>query len=201
MAQRVSKTTTDHDTIQRWAEARGGKPAQVASTAEENETRIIRIDFPGSSGEGTPPEISWDEWFKKFDQTNLALVYEETTASGERSNFNELVGRETALAREEGTRTSRRAPRAGGDAGDEARASTGSRKGKTAAGRRQATRLEAARSTRSKKPASKTSTARGNPARGRKASASTGGPRSPAKRASAPRKSTGRSTGRGKTGK
>ena len=32
----------------------------------------------------------------------LALLYQEKTASGERSNFNKLVGRETAEAREHG---------------------------------------------------------------------------------------------------
>jgi hypothetical protein len=47
-------------------------------------------------------EISWDEFFKKFDEANLALVYEEETASGQRSNFNKLVGSETAAARERG---------------------------------------------------------------------------------------------------
>lgn len=47
-------------------------------------------------------EISWDEFFEKFDESNLALLYQEETASGQRSNFNKLVGRETAEAREHG---------------------------------------------------------------------------------------------------
>jgi len=29
----------------------------------------------------------WDEFFKKFDEANLALVYEKETASGEPSYF------------------------------------------------------------------------------------------------------------------
>lgn len=113
MAQNLSKTTTDHDEIRRWAEERGGKPAEVASTARGEDVGIIRIDFPGFGGEGKLREISWDDWFQKFDQANLAFVYQDETSGGERSNFNELVGRETASARSGGKRTSRRPAGAG----------------------------------------------------------------------------------------
>jgi len=39
---------------------------------------------------------------KKFDQANLALVYEEETASGEPSYFYKIIGREMAEAWEHG---------------------------------------------------------------------------------------------------
>jgi hypothetical protein len=90
----TSQTTTDHETIREWAEARGGKPAHVKRTGSKNDTGIIRIDFPGYSGEGSLEEISWDEFFEKFEESQLALVYQEETASGERSNFNKLVKRD-----------------------------------------------------------------------------------------------------------
>jgi hypothetical protein len=102
MAQSVSHTTTDHDTIRKWAEERGGWPAQVASTEQGGRAGIIRIDFPGYTGEGKLERISWDEWFRKLDESNLALVYEETTAEGQRSSFNKLVRREAAGAQPEG---------------------------------------------------------------------------------------------------
>ena len=35
-------------------------------------------------------------------KSDLALLYQEETAGGERSNFNKLIGRETAEAREHG---------------------------------------------------------------------------------------------------
>jgi hypothetical protein len=41
------------------------------------------------------PPISWDDWFAKFDESGLALLFQEETAGGERSNFNKLVKRET----------------------------------------------------------------------------------------------------------
>jgi hypothetical protein len=88
--------TTNHDFIQRWAEERGAKPAAVTGTGDEEDPGIIRLDFPGYSGEGKLEPISWDEWFAKFDENGLALLYQEETAEGEQSNFNKLVKRETA---------------------------------------------------------------------------------------------------------
>ena len=99
-----AKVTTDHDEIRKWAETRGGRPATVRSTQSKDGTGIIRIEFPGAPNEKDDnlEEISWEELFEKFDDANLALLYQEETASGERSNFNKLVGRETAEARAHG---------------------------------------------------------------------------------------------------
>jgi ferritin-like metal-binding protein YciE len=88
-----SITTTDHEEIQRWAEERGGKPACVRGTGRKGDTGMIRIDFPGYSGGDSLQEIEWDEFFEKFDANNLALVYQEKTAGGQKSNFNKLVKR------------------------------------------------------------------------------------------------------------
>lgn len=57
---------------------------------------MIRLDFPGFSGEGSLEVIEWDEWFQKFDDSGLALLVQDETAGGQRSNFNKLVSRETA---------------------------------------------------------------------------------------------------------
>jgi hypothetical protein len=96
MSTQLSRMTTDHETIRRWVENRGGKPAVVKSTQKGQETGIIRIDFPGYSGQGTLEEISWDEFFRKFDDANLAFVYEDETSTGQKSNFNKLVKRDNA---------------------------------------------------------------------------------------------------------
>jgi len=90
-----SKVTTDHEVIRKWAEERGGKPAAVKGTREAGtQAGVLRIDFPGYSGEDSLEEISWDEFFDKFEGANLALVYEEETSEGEKSNFNKLVRRD-----------------------------------------------------------------------------------------------------------
>jgi hypothetical protein len=57
---------------------------------------MIRLDFPGYSGGDSLEEITWDEFFSKFDEQGLALLYQEKTARGQKSNFNKLVSRETA---------------------------------------------------------------------------------------------------------
>ena len=108
---RRARTTTDHEEIRRWAEERDAQPACVKGTGGKGDTGMIRLDFPGYSGQQSLEPISWDEWFKKFDESNLALVYQETTARGEKSNFNKLIGRETADARAHGdSKASRRHP-------------------------------------------------------------------------------------------
>ncbi|WP_437758219.1 lipocalin/fatty-acid binding family protein [Sorangium sp. So ce1389] len=93
MSANSSKTTIDHDEIRQWAESRGGRPATVKSTEKHGEPGILRIDFPGYSGEGSLEEISWDDFFAKFEESNLAFVYQEKTADGQPSNFSKLVSR------------------------------------------------------------------------------------------------------------
>jgi hypothetical protein len=97
-----SKTTVNHNQIRRWAEARHAHPARVKGTGRGGDPGMIRLDFPNFSGPGKLEEISWDQWFDAFDHNGLALVYQEKTASGKRSNFNKLIGRETAQARGRG---------------------------------------------------------------------------------------------------
>ncbi|MGK4006441.1 hypothetical protein WMF31_27730 [Sorangium sp. So ce1036] len=62
-------------------------------TETNGEPGILRIDFPGYSGEDTLEEISWDDLFAKFEESNLAFVYQDEKASGEPSTFSKLVSR------------------------------------------------------------------------------------------------------------
>ncbi len=86
--------TTDHDFIQRWVEERNGTPSRVVGTGGDEDPGMLRIDFPGHSGEGSLEEISWEEFFEKFDENQLAFLYQETTSGGEQSRFNKFVRRE-----------------------------------------------------------------------------------------------------------
>jgi hypothetical protein len=104
MSQHTSKTTTNHDTIRRWAEARNAKPACVKGTGSSGDPGMIRLDFPGFSGAESLQTISWDEWFRAFDDNGLALVYQDETADGARSNFNKLVSRSSADESDHGHR-------------------------------------------------------------------------------------------------
>ena len=89
-----SKRTTDHAKIRRWAEARNGKPARVQGTAEAEDAALLRIDFPEEHEEEEElEEITWDEFFEKFDEKRLAFVYQDKTVAGQPSRFNKFVGR------------------------------------------------------------------------------------------------------------
>ena len=93
MANDDSKTTTDHDTIRSWAEARGGYPATVEGTTDGNGPGVLRIAFEGGGDHEDLARIEWDEFFRKFDEEGLALLYQEETSSGEPSRFNKIVSR------------------------------------------------------------------------------------------------------------
>lgn len=93
MAKSETRTTTDHGEIRRWVEEREGVPASVRGTETAGEAGVLRIDFPGGAGEDDLEHISWDNWFAKFDDNELAFVYQEHKASGEDSTFFRLVNR------------------------------------------------------------------------------------------------------------
>ncbi len=94
MGGRVSDITTDHEKIRKWAEDRQGHPAKVKGTGGKDDIGMIRLDFPGYSGEGSLEEISWDQFFEEFEKRKLALLYEEKTSKGEVSRFNKIISRE-----------------------------------------------------------------------------------------------------------
>lgn len=123
MASHTSKTTTDHAEIRRWAEARNATPACVKGTGSASDPGMIRLDFPGYSGESLEP-ISWHQWFAAFDKNKLALVYQDETADGARSNFNKLIGRDTAEKRAHGDDHASRHHDAHGSHGSSARGSS-----------------------------------------------------------------------------
>jgi hypothetical protein len=87
-----SKTTTDHDVIRQWAEERGGRPARVAGTGDDDPDNagVLRIEFQDRS---ELDEIDWDEFFRTFDEHGLAFVYQERTSDGKPSRFNKFVKR------------------------------------------------------------------------------------------------------------
>jgi hypothetical protein len=91
---RLSKTTTDHEFIRKWVEERKGWPARVKRTGGNGDPGIIRIDFPGYKGKESLEKIPWEEFFKKFEESKLAFLYQEKTSTGRKSNFNKLVSRD-----------------------------------------------------------------------------------------------------------
>ncbi|HLU65942.1 MAG TPA: hypothetical protein VKZ63_06685 [Kofleriaceae bacterium] len=90
----AAKRTTDHRTIRRWVEERGGYPARVVGAGHPGEGEgILRIDFPGYSGEETLERIDWSSFFRVFEDSELAFLYQEETGQGRQSRFNKLISR------------------------------------------------------------------------------------------------------------
>ena len=83
-----AKQTTDHDEIRKWVEERGGHPARVKGTDKKG-GGLLRIDYPGYSGEDTLEEISWDVFFEAFEENDLAFLYQDE----EDSRFSKLISR------------------------------------------------------------------------------------------------------------
>lgn len=90
-----AKATIDHDEIRAWVAERGGCPARVKRSGRGGDPGILRIDYTGYSGEDTLEKIPWDEFFRWFDENELAFLHQDTTASGKTSRFAKLVRRDS----------------------------------------------------------------------------------------------------------
>jgi hypothetical protein len=88
--------TTSHRRIRKWAEARGAWPATVVETKNGGYPGVIRIDFPGNQSGESLERISWQEWFRAFDENDLVFLHQETFETGDKSDFNRLINRRTA---------------------------------------------------------------------------------------------------------
>jgi ferritin-like metal-binding protein YciE len=154
--ERSGHTTTDHDFIRRWVEERGGWPARVVGTGGENDAGLIRIDFPGFSGEGSLEQIEWDEWFQGFEDNQLAFLHRDMDhGGGDLDRFNKLISRgdddgeeggEDEGGREGGGRESAGAAKTSGRTG--ASKSAGGSARKTASGGASARKTEGGGSAR-----------------------------------------------------
>ena len=96
-----AKTTTDHEKIRQWVCERGGLPARVRGTEDKrsDEGGVLRIKYPEAGDNEELEEITWDEFFAKFDDNGLAFLHQDETEDGETSRFSKLVKRTAASGR------------------------------------------------------------------------------------------------------
>lgn len=86
----AAQRMTDHQAIRQWAEERGGRPSRVKGTESGRQGEgILRLDF--GEQDDSLEEISWDEFFRIFDDRKLALLIPEDKGSD--SRFNKFVSR------------------------------------------------------------------------------------------------------------
>jgi hypothetical protein len=101
-----SLATKSHDVIRQWAEERKAKPTTVEG--QKDNPRVLRMDFPGYGGDNLV-EISWDDWFKTFDDRDVVFIYQEQLRSGDQSNFFKLSWTEDSKPKSSGGTRRRKA--------------------------------------------------------------------------------------------
>ena len=97
----AAESTTDHDVIKQWIEKRKGRPSVVRATEGDTEGTdhvegILRVDF--RDPDDALDDIDWNEFFRIFDESNLAFLHQDKTADGHVSRFNKFVSRDTVDA-------------------------------------------------------------------------------------------------------
>jgi hypothetical protein len=103
-----SKTTTDHDVIKRWIADRGGRPATVKGTGGEDDAGLLRIDFPRYGRRGSLEEVSWEDFFEKFEEKKLTFLYQDETREGKESRFFKFIRRQEEVRGETRERSAAR---------------------------------------------------------------------------------------------
>jgi hypothetical protein len=83
----MAETTTDHAAIRKWAEERGGRPSRVKGTGDSDDAGLLRLDF--GEPEERLEEITWEEFFEKFEESKLAFLHEDEP----QNRFNKLIQR------------------------------------------------------------------------------------------------------------
>jgi len=87
----TEQTTTDHQQIRRWIEERGGVPIAVEETGNGREPGVLRVDFDPK--DSALKQVSWDDFFQKFEKEKLAFLYQDKTKDGSVSRFHKFVQR------------------------------------------------------------------------------------------------------------
>jgi len=96
-------TLTDHDDVRDWAAGRSGFPAVVDVSAQSGTQPLLRIVFDQQAYQDVdraerPPNaggyelVEWSDWFKLFDEQELALVVAREQP-GRRDSWHQIVKR------------------------------------------------------------------------------------------------------------
>lgn len=84
-----AERTQDHDKIRQWIEERGGKPAVVRDTENNDEgAGVLRVKF--DEKEEDLEDVEWNEFFETFDDKNLTFLYQEEI-QGNKSRFFKFI--------------------------------------------------------------------------------------------------------------
>ena len=91
----------NHADIREWAARRGGRPAVDMGPEQDKDASNLAFAF-GDLGERVR-EISWDEWFERFDAERLSVWAQERGTDGGVSRYYKIVQRDGYTADGGGT--------------------------------------------------------------------------------------------------
>src|SRR5690625_1585565 len=88
------RVTIDHETIRTWAQERGGFPATVRGSAPGtgDEAGVLQIGFEDETNENLE-QISWEEFFEKFEEKALQMRYRGAPGDGDIDRFHAFDNR------------------------------------------------------------------------------------------------------------
>jgi hypothetical protein len=84
------RVTTNHEEIRQWVEDRGGRPVllHLSGISSSPSLSIIFSDSPSPT---SSEELTWDDFFSKFDEQKLAFLYQDFTSDGAKSKFAKFI--------------------------------------------------------------------------------------------------------------
>ncbi len=100
-------TTTNHQVIKAWAEKYHGQPAVIVDPNIESSQVGLRIDFPGHTDEALLSRarhsrtISWENFFKFFEDKQMAFQYLDNPGSIALPDAYDFVSRQPQKEEEE----------------------------------------------------------------------------------------------------
>ena len=89
-----NQVTVNHMKIKEWAEKRNGKPTMLLGTPNQMHG-LLYIDF--GEGEFSFQEITWQYFFKVFENRGYAFLYEQNSDNSLNSKFYKFIDRESDM--------------------------------------------------------------------------------------------------------
>lgn len=86
------ETTTDHETIREWVEARGSTAARVTESAGEGRGSLAIV--PEDADDASVEPVPWEEFFAVFEDEGLAFAYQTSRDDPDERWFCKFVARE-----------------------------------------------------------------------------------------------------------
>lgn len=90
------ETTTDHETIRRWIEERGSTAARVTEPTGNDPGSLAVV--PEGTDDESVEEITWEEFFRIFEEENLAFVYQTARDDPNERWFCRFIDREREVS-------------------------------------------------------------------------------------------------------